>query len=77
MRSTPDVRKQLMVVAANPNNVAKIRDNLSTTLRKKNADLDKYSADLLIALDLRGKCHLSELARMNVRPTIPSPAFPQ
>ncbi|MCP4605592.1 MAG: hypothetical protein GY847_34570 [Proteobacteria bacterium] len=51
----PTVRKLLYTASSNPDRTVKIRDELLAVLRKRNKDLGKYSADLLIALNLNGE----------------------
>ncbi len=50
----PEVRKQLQIVSAKPENASQVQDKLLASLRKINTDLKEYQADLLIALDKRG-----------------------
>ncbi len=50
----PEVRRSLAVASAKPSSAESIRDNLLATLRKANADLGDFKADLLMALDLNG-----------------------
>ncbi len=51
----PEVRRLFYSAASNQDKLVKVRNALLNTLRKKNSNLDKYTADLLIALNLKGE----------------------
>ncbi|MBW2277278.1 MAG: hypothetical protein JRF63_07290 [Deltaproteobacteria bacterium] len=51
----PDIRKMMAAVSANADKLEKHRQPLLTTLRQHNEELDKYTADILIAVDTRGE----------------------
>lgn len=50
----PEVRKALVQASTSPDKADKVRDDLRSVLRKRNSELDKYSADWLMALDAHG-----------------------
>jgi hypothetical protein len=50
----PEIRSMLYSASADPGKVVKIRDKLRGVLRKRNGELDKYKADMLMITDLSG-----------------------
>ncbi len=50
-----DVRKFLYTASGGPNKASKIRSQLLAIMRKRNNDLGSYTADLLIALNMKGE----------------------
>jgi hypothetical protein len=51
----PDIRKMMASVSADAEKIEKHRQQLLTTLRQRNEELGKYTADILIAVDVRGE----------------------
>lgn len=50
----PEIRKHLASASLNNDRAVRVRDPLRSVLRKNNNKLGKYSADLLIAVDMSG-----------------------
>ncbi|MCP4674520.1 MAG: hypothetical protein GY854_03180 [Deltaproteobacteria bacterium] len=50
-----DVRKFLYTASAGPEKASKIRSQLLSILRKRNKELGNYTADLLVALNMKGE----------------------